>query len=85
MEDHSFLAAVLRRLGTPSDDIYDLMQEFRAEDYAPLTDVFFPAKSETPPDRRRYALPGRTGRFLQGSPVLLDFCRVLARYPSQRR
>jgi len=46
-------AAVLRRLGTPSDDIYDLMQEFRAEDYAPLTDVFFPAKSETPPDRRR--------------------------------
>ena len=45
-------AAVLRRLGTPSDDIYDLMQEFRAEDYAPLTDVIFPAESVTPPERR---------------------------------
>ena len=45
--------AVLRRLGTPSDDIYDIIQKFRAEDYAPLTDVIFPAESDPPPERRR--------------------------------
>ncbi|MBT5050614.1 MAG: hypothetical protein HOM58_19080 [Rhodospirillaceae bacterium] len=45
--------AVLRRLGTPSDDIYDIIQNFRAEDYAPLTDVIFPAESDPPPERRQ--------------------------------
>jgi CPA2 family monovalent cation:H+ antiporter-2 len=44
---------VLRRLGTPAEDVYDLIQEYRAEDYAPLTDVIFPAETETTPDRRR--------------------------------
>lgn len=44
---------VLRRLGTPSDDIYDIIQEFRADDYEPLSDVIFPAESDPPPDRRR--------------------------------
>lgn len=45
--------AVLRRFGTPADDIYDIIQDFRAEDYAPLSDVIFPAESDPPPDRRR--------------------------------
>ena len=45
--------AVLRRLGTPADDVYDIIQDFRAEDYAPLTDVIFPAESDPPPERRR--------------------------------
>jgi CPA2 family monovalent cation:H+ antiporter-2 len=45
--------AVLRRLGTPADDIYDIIHKFRAEDYAPLTDVIFPAESDPPPERRR--------------------------------
>lgn len=45
--------AVLRRLGTPSDDIYDIIHNFRAEDYAPLSDVIFPAESDPPPDRRK--------------------------------
>lgn len=47
--------AVLRRLGTPADDIYDIIHNFRAEDYAPLSDVIFPVESDPPPDRRRGA------------------------------
>jgi CPA2 family monovalent cation:H+ antiporter-2 len=45
--------AVLRRLGTPADDIFEIIQNFRAEDYAPLSDVIFPAESDPPPERRR--------------------------------
>jgi CPA2 family monovalent cation:H+ antiporter-2 len=45
--------AVLRRLGTSAEDVSDMIEEFRAEDYAPLTDVIFPADSAPPPERRR--------------------------------
>lgn len=45
--------AVLRRLGTPAEDIHDIIQNFRAEDYAPLTDVIFPLETDPPPERRR--------------------------------
>lgn len=53
--------AVLRRLGTPADDIYDIIQDFRAEDYAPLSDVIFPAESAAPTDRRRSDRRDTTG------------------------
>lgn len=44
--------AVMRRMGTPADDIYDIIHNLRSEDYAPLTDVIFPIESNPPPDRR---------------------------------
>ena len=44
---------VLSRLGTPADDICDMIQNFRAENYAPLTDVILPAETDPPPERRR--------------------------------
>ena len=45
--------AVLSRLGTLAADIYYMIQKFRAENYAPLTDVIFSAETDPPPERLR--------------------------------
>ncbi len=52
--------AVLRRLGTPPEEIADMIQTFRAEDYEALSDVIFPTSS-----RRSAAPPHKT--ILQNS------------------
>ena len=41
--------AVLRRLGTPSEEIADIVETFRAEDYEALADVIFPADRRAAP------------------------------------
>jgi CPA2 family monovalent cation:H+ antiporter-2 len=41
--------AVLRRLGTPAEEIADMIQTFRAEDYEALADVIFPRERRAAP------------------------------------